>query len=589
MEDCSEASAITSSEASFIDMTPATDDSSCDGSDCGEQDDKEYNARLNKFQPTLSPIPSMAMSTVPDETSSRGRSASRWWEASEEGSTGAGTGKLDRPRTELKYMSLHPSELQAAAQRSPATSTPTPGASGFTLESDIYPPEKVGYHDAHEYDHYERGPMLGNSQVLVTPLEISTGPALDISRLVTLPPPYPRHYPAVNNCHPVLEESRQTQRDLANLDYLRSLKQSFEAEESERRAGLETIEAERKRVFVKKLQSDLNNDAISPTTAWSTQERFDRDQARRVMYSDYETQQRFDTTVKDPGGSFLHSKIAEANSSINTILLVLSREEHSGHSERTQVSGDEEPELLEQLTLLKWLFEAREQLHKEVFDLCQRSMQICNAPDHGTLDTDLRDAFARSSTSRLIDLQTTFSTHVSCGVEAQISAFWDIAPQLLDLIQNIPSSHSALETFSVAIPPSELVENPSYETFPQQYLYTMLSHAQKSSYQFIEAQINLLCLLHEVQVATSAAETRLQELEMGQGMHDEGREEIKRLMERRRQEREEELTTELKDRVGEVEMGWDEALGHAIKKAMLATSGFLKHVGGWEEGLEELG
>ena len=31
--------------------------------------------------------------------------------------------------------------------------------------------------------------------------------------------------------------------------------------------------------------------------------------------------------------------------------------------------GDEQPELLEKLTLLKWIFEARETLHREIYDL----------------------------------------------------------------------------------------------------------------------------------------------------------------------------------------------------------------------------
>ncbi|GAB7340453.1 hypothetical protein MBLNU457_6882t2 [Dothideomycetes sp. NU457] len=586
VEECSEASALTSSQASIVDMTPATDVPSCDGSDYGDQDDNDYSARLKKFQPTLSPIPSMAMSSVPDESSSRGRSASRWWEASDEGSNGEGARRLERPRTELKYMSLHPGELQAAAQPSPATSTPTTGASHFRTETDIYPTEKVGPHDNQDYDLYSHSPVLEDSRVSVHVLAAPTGPPLDISRLVTLPPPYPRHYPAVNNCHPMLEDSRQKQRELADLDHLRSLKQSFEVRESEWCQKLKRLETERKQQFTSKLQSDVDHDTISPAAARSAREQFKRDEVRRAMYAEYESQQRFDKTVKNPGEAFLYSKIADANVSINMMLLVLSREENSGHSERTQISGDEEPELLEQLTLLKWLFEAREQLHKESFDLSQQSMRLCGAPDHETLDNALRQTFAKASASRFADLQATFSLHVSNGVEAQISAFWDIAPQLLDLIQQIPLSPSALQTLQIAVPPSEIIENPSYESFPQQYLYSTLSHAQKSSYQFIEAQINLLCLLHEVQVATAAAETRIQEVERGQGMDEEGRIEVKSVMERRRREREEELTRELKDRVGEVEVGWNEALGHAVEETRRAVRGFLEEVGGWDEGLE---
>ena len=67
-----------------------------------------------------------------------------------------------------------------------------------------YPPEKVGWHEEdNEYPsagsqtRYER--IIANQQ-------------MDISRLVTLPPPYPRHYPAVNNSHPELVSYRTTVR-----------------------------------------------------------------------------------------------------------------------------------------------------------------------------------------------------------------------------------------------------------------------------------------------------------------------------------------------------------------------------------------
>jgi len=57
-------------------------------------------------------------------------------------------------------------------------------------------------------------------------------------------------------------------------------------------------------------------------------------------------------------------------------------------------------------------------------------------------------------------------------------------------------------------------------------------------------------------------------------------------MGRWRAERESLLTAELKERVGEVERGWELALGEAIEKAREAVGEWLESVGGWERGDE---
>lgn len=77
-----------SSASSFGDFTPATDAGSMGEPNDMERSDSRHWAEA--FQPSLSPIPSMAVSTVPDEDSSRGRTHSRWWEPSNSGSGSVG-------------------------------------------------------------------------------------------------------------------------------------------------------------------------------------------------------------------------------------------------------------------------------------------------------------------------------------------------------------------------------------------------------------------------------------------------------------------------------------------------------------------
>ena len=108
---------------------------------------------------------------------------------------------------------------------------------------------------------------------------------------------------------------------------------------------------------------------------------------------------------------------------------------------------------------------------------------------------DRKVVFEKEILKRYEDFLDTIEQNVTRGVEAQLSAFWDIAPGLLAIVQKVPYR---LEGFGIHIPPSEYDENPSYHDFPLQYLYSLLAHAGRSAYQFIESQINLLCLLHEV-------------------------------------------------------------------------------------------
>lgn len=176
------------------------------------------------------------------------------------------------------------------------------------------------------------------------------------------------------------------------------------------------------------------------------------------------------------------------------------------------------------------------------------------------------------------------SDNVSRGVEVQLSAFWDIAPNISRLLERIPGN---LLGFRVQIPPDEVGENPAYRDHPLQYLFSLLLHAEKSTYQFIESQTNLLCLLHEVRETVTNAKARVIETEVDEsgapGVGREGR------AERVRAEDAARLTDDLKGKVQVVQDQWNEALGEAIRQVKERVGGWLLETGGWDEQLEDGG
>jgi len=167
-------------------------------------------------------------------------------------------------------------------------------------------------------------------------------------------------------------------------------------------------------------------------------------------------------------------------------------------------------------------------------------------------------------------------------VEVQLSAFWDIAPPLRQMIEKIP--RNLTRDFRIQIPQDEYEENPGYYEHPMQYLYSLLEHGQKSTYQFIESQINLLCLLHEVKSTVAGARTRVMETERVTAgeppelVHEEGRAE--------KEAEESRLTDDLKEKVRCVEELWGSALGVEFDGVKQRVREFLDQEGGWE-GVEE--
>lgn len=590
--------------ASSAELTPATDTESLADESQDNVDRRPANPWGDKFKPCLSPIPSMAVSTVPDEESSRGRSASRWWEESVDGSFGNGGRRLERTRQESKYMSLHPQELYIAAQPSPNQSTPTPGTSkqAFQYGPNEYPQEKIGWHE--EDGLYT--PSNPPSATLLSPRNKApigrptSRSALDVTRLVTLPPPYPRHYPAVNNSHPALSTLRANHRAVADLSSIRELVQSHEATEVSRRQQWRIAAGERLRHFRSQTQASINSGKISYNDAIQAELTFRQSEATNVLRQADTQCQDFRQRVHEPVYRMLAEHSRSCDDCIDQLTKALDAEAGCDQNLLAQTEGDERPELVEQLTLLKWLFESREHIHKERFDfdtalLARESASVLTNYRQNANEARLRQAeqhfeserqrrqlrYTQETYERFDQLRKTVERHISRGVEIQLSAFWDIAPGLVEVVHKVPDN---LHEFEIVVPPNELAENTSYHEFPLQYMYTILVHAKKSAYQFIEAQTNLLCLLHEVHTATEAARLRLREIERSAA--GESVSQVQAEMNHFKKQKEQELTEDLQGKVHEVEGQWREALGGSIEECIKRVRNWLEHTGGWEESLE---
>lgn len=582
--------------SSMGNFTPHTEPASPSSASSQKARDASW---ANDYHPTLSPIPSMAMSTVPDEQDSRGRSASRWWESDSGLSVGGGR-RVERSKRESKYMSL-PKEarenLQWSGQESHPSSNRGESSTRQAYGPNEYPPEKAGhldeeptFHSSQTYGHYTKS-------VPVTP----DPRKLDVSRLVTLPPPYPRHHPAVNNSHPDLASIRSSLRTLSDLSEVKTTKSKFETK-IETRKDQENVSLNDRRAQLRhNIQENVRNSVMSFADAAKAEAEFEsreHQRAQDVVQWIFDT---FQTEVANPLHAMFCERITKASASMEHLKGRLSSEAQEPNPNQTQEEGDEKPELLEMLTLHKWLFEAREQLQKEMFELederndlyrdiivlpyvqSKNEQKVKEATSFFQRDAqDRKVTFEKEALKRYEDLMDVIEQNVTRGVEAQLSAFWDIAPGLLAIVQQVPHQ---LQGFEVLVPPQEYDENPAYHDFPLQYLYTLLAHAGRSAYQFIESQTNLLCLLHEVKTGVMTAGSRL--LETQRLLEGEDLAGVDREMKAIRADEEHRLTDDLKEKVGLVESQWSEALGTGLEECKSRVERHLTGQGGWDDTLRE--
>lgn len=575
--------------------------SSGDSSAGGEAPSRPESAWWRNYQPCLSPIASISIDN--DEMSSRGRPPSRWWESKTGSSSEGGERKVQRSKRESKYMGVS-RELREAMQRGynetlvEAEEENHSGASksqAFSYGPNEYPPEKVGWHEPEPEPHQPTGATIA------TPSLCSQPQKMDISRLITLPPPYPRHYPAVNNSHPDLITYRTTVRSISDLSEIRATRHRHQVHIDQLQQDHQAKIQEGRRQFKSNIQQQIEQGSITFAEAAEAEAALGVDEKRlekELVQAEFDSYQE---TVLKPMHAILTDRVKRATECIDELSSKLIDAAQNNTPDQTQEEGDEEPELLEKLTQLKWLFEAREQLYREIHELFSESNEkyraVVTLPykqsknEDKVRETDdffIKDAMDRrvqyeaDALARLETFMDVVEENVKRGVETHLSAFWDIAPSLLALVQQIPEN---LQGFQVQIPASEYEENPSYRQFPLQYLYSLLTHAEKSSYQLIESQTNLLCLLHEVKSAVMSANCKLMEAQRIR--HGEPEDVVRREMQDWRAQEERELTADLKDRVATVEGQWTEALGSQIQALRERVKDQLISEGGWEE-MEQL-
>jgi len=516
--------------------------------------------------------------------------------------------RLERSKRESKYMGV-PKELREKLQYDgDAISVVPDGNSGSaagpsnykSLGPDEYPQEKTGLHDQDP-----TSPPLAQtpakSPAPFSPQPITPNPKhLDVSRLVTLPPPYPRHHPAVNNNHPDLTSIRTTVRSLSDFTEIEATKSRFLQTSARIRGELEAATSKRRNSMRISIQREIESGNMTFADAAQVEadaKIAEREKTKEASKADF---QSFQDQVVTPLNDLLQDRVNRATTLFEQLRSQLSVEAQQQDPNSTQEEGDEQPELLEKLTLLKWIFEAREQLHRELYDLLTdrndryKDMVIIPYSLAGN-DAKVENAvkfFAADALQRKLkneqdilkrteDFMDVIEKNVRDGVEALLNAFWDIAPDLSRITDKVPAD---LTGFQIQIPAAEYEENPSYFEFPMQYLYSLLGHCEKSTYQFIESQTNLLCLLHEVKSGVTIANCKLITTQrVAQG---EGEEAVERELKEVERDEEMRLTDDLKEKVRCVEELWSSGLGTELKGVKERIVGFLVEQGGWVEDVE---
>lgn len=424
---------------------------------------------------------------------------------------------------------------------------------------------------------------------------------LDVSRLVTLPPPYPRHHPAVNNNHPDLTAIRTSVRSLSDFSEIEKIKEQFTTDDAQIHHTAKTQTVQRRQALRSNIQREIEAGSMSYADAAKAEADFALTETESTKAASKASFELFQTAVVAPVNDLLMARVTHATSLFEQLRSQLFVDAHTQDPTATQEEGDEQPELLEKLTLLKWIFEARETLHMELYELLSerndryrdvviepyrlagRAEKIEGAERFFADDAlKRRLEFEQGGLQRAGEFMDVVESNVLRGVEVQLSAFWDIAPGLKGILEKIPREVG--REFRVQIPADEYAENPGYHEWPMQYLYSLLEHGGRSTYQFIESQTNLLCLLHEVKTAVVASKVRVAQAERVK--EGEEREAVRVQTEAEREEEEKRLTDDLKDKVRCVEEQWESALGDDLQQVKERVREFLEREGGWE-GMED--
>ena len=557
---------------------------------------------MKDFIPSLSPIASMSIVTgQDDEQNSRGRASSRWWEDASQGGSALNDGfnVLGRSKRESKYMGVPKEAAFFESRESTSSNLQWPPGESSQLSArgpNVYPPEKGGWHEQDATVVPPPLPPQAQTPLSAPPFTPNAG-ALDISRLVTLPPPYPRHHPAVNNSHPELAETRAVIRQVQDREEPDTIRSRFQTELLDKRKRADSWCQHQRSLHQQDVQFRIEHGDIDQ----SDYDQLEADLQSKIEKSDRDLAQADFDLFQDVAVSPLHALFAErislANSSLDQLSSHLFSTAQHHSPTLPQEEGDEQPELLEKLTQLKWLFEARETLHRQTYDLLSERNskykaivllpyrqqnnedKYADAENFFAQDAlDRRRTYEKSVSERANAFLSVIERNVARGVEVQLDAFWEIAPSLRDILHNVPSDLSSSSakgrSFDIRIPPDEYDENPAYYDHPLQYLYSLLGHAEKSTYQFIESQTNLLCLLHEIRSCALSARCKVEA-----NTSESNEEEVERHLVREEMR----LTEDLKEKVGVLEGQWGDALGDEMKEVRERVRERLLEEGGWDD------
>lgn len=385
-------------------------------------------------------------------------------------------------------------------------------------------------------------------------------------------------------------------RTLSDTKDVQETKERFAQDSQKMREEAEDASSQRRQALRVNLQQEISLGNMSYAEAAAIEAdsaETERTRAKELEKSDFD---RFQNAVVMPLNELLMGRIGQATSLFDDLRSRLFVETHASDPNMPQEEGDEQPELLEKLTLLKWIFEAREMLHREIYDLLsdrndRYKEMVVNPYRLAGNDDKVRSAegffaddarkrrgtFAAEVLQRTREFRGVVEENVERGIDMQLNAFWDIAPPLKRLLDKIPPRLD--DHFRIQIPAGEFEENPSYHEHPLQYLFSLLLHAENSTHQFIESQTNLLCLLHEVKEAVMGARAKVSEAE--------GRD--ARSVEEDRKGEQERLTDDLKDKVRVVQDQWDEGLAEGLRGVKERVGEWLLSTGGWDESLEDGG
>lgn len=543
---------------------------------------------------TAASFPQSAMmayeARIAEEESSRGRTSSRWWEMSRDGG-GNGSCSISEsvafrsddndsvygtsyPRRSRRFSKKAPRQsLREIAElaNTPRNSAPGTGDAASYLHSAAFPPDRKAQSQsrsqtrAQSQSHQLQSPSQSRARTPRRRPAVKT--SLDIAPLLTLLPTWPREHPAVNNSHPRLDVFRDLVRTLNDLSQLSALQAQFR-EKAEQAQEAHGTQSQRRRISqAERIQGlysrgDLHYDEMERLNL-----DFEREESRMRQEAAEAEFKAFDGDVVTPAHRDLHERITAATAAYaDLVTLVKARSPGRAGADS---DADAQPELLEYLTALKWIFDVRETLHQQVFDLLAqrndryRSLVLAplrdarnsrdsldaRDPQGGRLETTTqffnqdaaarRTEFDRAKVARYEQFMDFVEEQCSLGVEEARSRFWETAPLVMECLEKIPAS---LENVVPIVPPEEAVEHPEWVAQPMRYLERKVAETEGAMRGVgVEEGEGLLCLLHGVKTALSRAR--------GEGAEQE------RL-----------LTEDLKEKVGMIEDEWTEGLGRILER-----------------------